>query len=178
MIRSINVVCGSRDEILAKLPPSAVLIAIRTPGRDLALPPAMHRVLRLEFDTLAAELEAASLRRVDSSAAQPFAPEHALRIVALLEAVAASAAAHDVYLCESEGLSRSVTIARWAAAHCGLADTAAAAVPDGVASCPLMLDLLDRCAVPGDAAGGVMPAALPLPRPHRSYEATWMGELR
>ena len=107
MIESIHVIGGHLMQTIGSSP-TAALIAIVTPGQDLPLHGGVGRLLRLQFDTLQAELEAASLR-----------------VAAFLAELHASAARRHVYVCESEGLSRSVTIARWAARRYDIASHAA-----------------------------------------------------
>lgn len=178
MIHSINVICSSDGNILSKLPLTAVLVAISTPGREIAVPGTMRRALHLSFHTLAAELEAAATWRADAAPARPFSSEHASRIVKLLSAVHDGAASHDVFLCESEGLTRCVTVARWAARHYRIGD-AAAAVPAGVPACALMLDLLDRCAAQRALTKPYLaPAPRPLPLRQPGHEVSVMGELQ
>jgi hypothetical protein len=137
MIESISVIARPLAPASGDFSTTAALIAIATPGSNPALPPGVCNLLRMEFDTLEAELEAASLRVVGAAPAVPFSALHALRIAAFLAGLHAGAATCHVFVCESEGLSRSVTIARWAARRWDLA-AHAARIPDHVPSCWLM----------------------------------------
>lgn len=154
MIRSIAVV---QRTVAEAWPPDAsvALIAMATPGCAVAAPPGL-RALHLSFDTVAAELEAASVRLTGAPAAQPFAPEHALEIAHFVEWLHRDRETFVLLVCESEGLARSATVARWAAALLGspLHEGAAARV----AGCALM--------------SGVLRDATPAPRHRRNSRGT------
>ena len=117
MIRSVAVV--QRTVAEAWLHEAGVaLIAIATPGCAVAAPAGL-RVLHVSFDTLAAELEAASLRLAAAPPAQPFTSGHAREIVDFVEQLQQDGEPFVLLVCESEGLVRSVTVARWAALRLG-----------------------------------------------------------
>jgi predicted protein tyrosine phosphatase len=154
MIRSIAVV--QRTVAEASLHEAGVaLIAIATPGCAVAAPPGL-RALHVSFDTLAAELEAASLRLPDAAPARPFAPEHARDIADFVEQLQQDREPFVLLVCESEGLVRSVTVARWAAQRVDrpLHEGPAARV----ASCAL--------------TSGVLQDTAPMPRPWRNSRRT------
>ena len=135
MIRSVAVV----DRAIAETRPHAsavALIAIGTPGFDIAMRADLP-ALRLSFDTLAGELEAASLRLAQASAAVPFDIAHAQAILTFLTKLQQRSRWLDLLVCESEGYSRSVTVARWMAQRlgCPLHEPASAVA---VATCTLM----------------------------------------
>jgi hypothetical protein len=174
MIESIHVIGGHLVQTIGSSP-TAALIAIVTPGQNLPLHGGVGRLLRLEFDTLEAELEAASLRVAGAAAAVPFSASHALRIAAFLAELHASAARRHVYVCESEGLSRSVTIARWAARRYDIASHAAL-VADGVPSCFLMAQLLASAAADPAAALARRPVAAASAQPGARQAALAMGD--
>ena len=155
MIRSVAVI--QRTVAEAWLHKAGVaLIAIATPGCAVAAPPEL-RALHLSFDTLAAELEAASLRLADAPPARPFTREHACAIAHFVELLQREREPVALLVCESEGLVRSVTVARWAAQrldrplHEGIAAQ--------VASCAL--------------TSGVLQDTAPMPRPWRNSRRTW-----
>jgi hypothetical protein len=174
MIESINVIGCHLAQAIGSTS-SAALVAIVTPGQDLPLQGGVGHLLRLEFDTLEAELEAASLRVAGAAAAVPFSAPHALRIADFLTTLHASAATRHVYVCESEGLSRSVTIARWAAHRYDIARRAAL-IPNDVQSCWLMARQL--ASVPADAlpAPARRPATGAQPRPDAHHAALALGD--
>ena len=134
MIRSITVVQHAGAEAHPRA--AAALIAIGTPGCDITVRPDL-RALRLSFDTLAGELEAASLRLAQVAAAVPFATAHAQAICTFVTELQQLGQRIDLLVYESEGYSRSVTVARWAAQRlgCRLHEPRSAAC---VASCSLM----------------------------------------
>ncbi|MDZ7589307.1 MAG: hypothetical protein U5L05_01170 [Rubrivivax sp.] len=141
MIRSIEVV----DRASAATMPYAAavaLIAIATPGCTLAARPDLH-ALYLSFDTLAGELEAASLRLPQAMVAVPFASDHAVAIAGFVSRLQSESGSVDLRICESEGQVRSVTVARWLARRLGLPlrEPASAAT---VTCCALMDNVLKR----------------------------------
>jgi hypothetical protein len=135
MIGTIEVV-HPRDAAAWPRTTGVALIAIATPGCTIVAPPSM-RALHASFDSLAGELEAASLRLPGAAAAVPFAREHAQHVWTFLADVARDSRSVTLLVTESEGLTRSVTIARWAAQLLGipLREPASAGA---VASCALM----------------------------------------
>lgn len=145
MIRSIAVVHRASSEAW---PPAAAvaLIAIGTPGCAIAARPDL-RALHLSFDTLAGELEAASLRLPKAAAAVPFAIAHAHAIAAFVTELQRKGECIELMVCESDGYTRSVTVARWAAQRLGclLHEPAPAT---GVAPCELMAGVLRRVTCP------------------------------
>lgn len=140
MIHSIAVLPQSG----AKTWPRAAiaLITIATPGIAVVTPPG-RCTLHLVFDTLAGELEVASLRVSWTAPAVPFAGEHARAIADFVSRLQRDREPIRLLVCESEGYVRSVTIGRWAAKRigCPLHEPAPAAA---VASCMLMDRVLDR----------------------------------
>ena len=157
MIRSVAVVQRSVAEAWPHAA-GVAWIAIATPGCAVAVPPG-SRALHLSFDTLAAELEAASVRLADAPPAQPFAPRHARDIVDFVELLQREREPVALLVCESEGLVRSATVARWAAVR--LDRPLHEGVAARVASCPL--------------TSGVLQDIAPMPRPWRNSRRTWVA---
>lgn len=134
MIRSIRV--ASHTDVEDSRAVAVAVIAISTPGCDIRVRPDLPALL-VSFDTLAGELEAASLRLSHSMAAVPFDIAHAQAILAFVTALEQQSQRIDLHVYESGGYSRSVTVARWLARRLGYPlhePTTAAAV----ASCTLM----------------------------------------
>jgi hypothetical protein len=125
-------------------PGRAALIAIATPGCAIAAPIRL-RTLHVVFHTLQAELEAASLRLPDAPPARPFDAAHAHAIVDFIARLQRECEPVALLVCESEGLARSATVARWAARHLGRPLHEGVATP--VPGCALIGDVLRR-AVP------------------------------
>ena len=149
MIRSVAVV--PHASVKARPRAAAVaLITVATPGCTIARRPDL-RALHLSFDTLAGELEAASLRVPQATAAVPFATEHAHAIAAFMSGLQRERESLDLLVCESEGYARSVTIARWAAQQlgCPLREPAPVAA---VTSCALMDSVLKQLPHPAHDA--------------------------
>lgn len=141
MIRSITVACRAAVEACPRSA-AAALIAVGTPSCDIAMRPDL-RALRLSFDTLAGELEAASLRVAQAMAAVPFDISHARAISTFVAPLQQQGQRIDLLVYESEGYSRAVTVARWLARRlgCPLSEPASAAA---VASCTWMEALLQE----------------------------------
>jgi hypothetical protein len=154
MIRSITVVHRASAETFPGAA-AVALIAIGTPGCDITVRPDLL-ALRLSFDTLAGELEAACLRVAQAAAAVPFAIAHAKAISTFVAELQQQGQPIDLLVYESEGYSRSVTVARWAAQRLGCRlhePRSAARVP----SCSLMDAVL--CDLPRQAQPVTRPAA-------------------
>ena len=139
MIRSIHVV--SRADVEAAGHTAArALVAIGSPGCDIALRPDLP-ALRLSFDTLAGELEAASIWLTQALPAVPFDLAHAQAILAFTSALHGRVRWIDLMVWEHGGHARSVTIARWLARrYCRRWHEPASTAT--VASCPLMQAVL------------------------------------
>ena len=134
MIRSIRVVCHADVEDSRAV--AVAVIVISTPGCDIRVRPVLPALL-VSFNTLAGELEAASLRLPHAMAAVPFDIAHAQAILAFVTAMQQQVQELDLQVYESGGYSRSVTVARWLARRFGypLHEPATAAA---AASCTLM----------------------------------------
>lgn len=139
MIRSVAVVHRARAEAWPRAT-AVALIVIDTPGCAVAARPGPH-ALHLSFDTVAGELEAASLRLPQAASAVPFAVEHAHAVSTFVAKLQHERECIDLWVCESDGYSRSVTVARWAAQRlgCPLHEPAPVAA---VAPCALMGSVL------------------------------------
>jgi hypothetical protein len=145
MIRFVEIVPHANAKACPRSAEIA-LITVATPGCTIARRPAL-RALHLSFDTLAGELEAASLRVPQATAPVPFASEHAFATAAFISELQRDREPICLLVSESEGYVRSVTIARWAAKRmgCPLREPGTAAA---VASCVLMDSVLDRVPFP------------------------------
>lgn len=139
MIRSVAVVQRASLEACPRAAAMAVIV-ICTPGCNIPVRPDL-RSLRLSFDTVAGELEAAASRLVHAAAAVPFAIAHARSIAAFAAALQLDQRELDLLVCESDGSSRSVTVARWLARQLGCPAHEAAAAA-GIASCAMMAAVL------------------------------------
>jgi hypothetical protein len=149
MIRSIAVV--PHASVKARPRAAAIaLITVATPGCTIAGRPDLH-ALHLSFDTLAGELEGASLRVPQATAAVPFGIEHAHAIAAFMSGLQRERESLDLLVCESEGYVRSATVARWAARRlgCPLHEPEQAAA---IASCALMDSVLKQLPHPAHDA--------------------------
>lgn len=133
------------------------LISVATPGCSIARRPGL-RALHLSFDTVAGELEAASLRVPQALTAVAFASGHAHAIAAFVSGLQRDRESIALLICESEGYVRSVTIARWAAQllGCPLYAPAPAAA---VVSCALMGSVLKQLPRPAREIGRQIPQA-------------------
>lgn len=141
MIRSVAVV----DRAIAEAPPRAffqvALITIVKPGCVIAVPADLP-ALRLSFDTLAGELEAASLRLAQATAAVPFDITHAQSIQAFLTTLQLHRQWIDLLVCETDSYSRGVTVARWIVQRLGCPSHEPESAV-AVASCPMMNAVLN-----------------------------------
>ena len=133
------------------------LITVATPGCTVAGRPAPH-ALHLSFDTLAGELEVASLRLPQVAPALPFTIDHARNLATFLSALHGEREPIGLLVCESEGYVRSVTVARWAAQQlsCPLCEPALAAA---VTSCVMMDSVLKQLPRPAREVVRLMPQA-------------------